>query len=90
MESEGQVPNFDDNKYIMRYLFINIYYTKLHWYLPVCLAYHCFMRLLMSVYITYLPMETSNFKSQAGDLTFHLIRIPETDYLLNICICFNI
>lgn len=44
----------------------------------------------MSVYITYLPLETSNFKSQAGDLTFHLIRIPETDYLLNICICFNI
>lgn len=44
----------------------------------------------MSVYITYLLMETSHFKSQAGDVTFHLIRIPETGYLLNISICFNI
>lgn len=44
----------------------------------------------MSVYVTYLPMETSQFKFQAVDLTFHLIRIPETGYLLSISICFNI
>lgn len=44
----------------------------------------------MSVYVTYLPMETSQFKFQAVDLTFHLIRILETGYLLSISICFNI
>lgn len=88
MESEGQVPNFDDK---MHYdIFINICYTKLHWYFPVFLSCHCLMRWLMSFYITYLPMEMSQFKSQAVDFTFHLIRIPETDYLLNISICFNI
>lgn len=42
----------------------------------------------MSVYITYLPMDTSYFKSHVVDLTFHLI--PETGYLLNISICLNI
>lgn len=31
-------------------------------------------------------METSQLKSQAVDLTFHLIRIAERGYLLNISI----
>lgn len=35
-------------------------------------------------------METSHFKSQAVDLTFHLIRSPKKGYLLNISIFFNI
>jgi len=35
-------------------------------------------------------METSHFKSQARDLSLHLIKIAETGSLRNISICFNI